>query len=75
MYEFTESTWDADTERYRQRIAKMTDERLVREIEAGIFLTRPDRRPPRESFVIQYNLDRLEAMRRLSRMTAPWDVE
>jgi hypothetical protein len=67
MHSFTLSTWTiADTERKRERLARVSDDELIRDLEACIYLCSSDLsgRPPRQNYVIQRELVRLEICKR-----------
>jgi hypothetical protein len=65
MHGFTRSTWThEDTERKRERLEKISDDELERELVTGNHMCQPSLRPVRESYRIQRELARLEICRR-----------
>jgi len=68
MYNFTGSTWTVeDTDRKRERLARISDEELLRNMESAHRMCSPgsywgDR--PRQAYVIQRELVRLEICKR-----------
>jgi hypothetical protein len=64
MYNFTSSTWTIeDTDCNRQRLARISDEELLRGMEAAHYMCSPTAYwgdGPRQSYVIQRELNRLE---------------
>ena len=57
MYNFASSTWtEADTQRKRERVARMSDEKLQDTLEAAEYMCSPRAywgERPRESYIIQ----------------------
>jgi hypothetical protein len=68
MYDFTRSTWtQEDTDRARERFARMDREKILRTMEAAAHMCSPQGywgKGPRQSYVIQRELVRLEICRR-----------
>ena len=68
MHDFTHSTWTIeDTERARERFARMDDEKILKTMEAAAYMCSPKAywgTGPRQSYVIQRELVRLEICRR-----------
>ena len=70
MYNFASSSWtEHDTQRARERIARMTDEELLKSLEVAEYMCSPRAywgKGPRESYLIKRELVREERRRRVA---------
>jgi hypothetical protein len=68
MHNFTRDTWtEQDTEAKRHRVTRISDDELLRELEASAYMCSPLAswgKPPRQSYLIQREIVRLEICRR-----------